>query len=231
MPVTFILGRAGTGKTRRCFERIVEALRADPMGPPILWILPKQATFTAERELTCLSGLGGICRARVLSFDQLGDGILSECGGNAVPLVDELGRQMVIGHLLRANQSRLQLFAGVAHQTGLAAELDATFAELERCGKSADDLATLIGDLDAARSHDVESRALRAKMHDLHLLYTAYSAYLGQERLDPHRRVQQVLELLHDCSLVRASRVYVDGFTEFTESERRILAGVAKIAA
>src|SRR5688572_6293328 len=104
MPVTFVIGRAGSGKTARCFSRTVEAMRADPLGPPILWLVPKQATFMAERELSCGSGLGAFCRARVLSFDQLAVEVFAECGGGAVPQVTPLGRQMILGHLLRRLQ-------------------------------------------------------------------------------------------------------------------------------
>jgi len=67
--VRFVIGRAGSGKTKHCFDAIVEAMRAEPLGAPIYWILPKQATFSAERELTTRSGLDGFCRARVLSFE------------------------------------------------------------------------------------------------------------------------------------------------------------------
>src|SRR5206468_2358170 len=90
MSVTFVISRAGSGKSRRCFERIVEALRADPLGPPIYWLLPKQATFMAERRLTCGSDLPGFCRARVASFEELGRDIFSACGGAAVPEVTQL---------------------------------------------------------------------------------------------------------------------------------------------
>ena len=79
MPVRFIIGRAGAGKTRYCFEQIVSELRADPLGEkPIWWILPRQATFMAERELACASGLPGFCRARVVSFNVLGEEVLAD---------------------------------------------------------------------------------------------------------------------------------------------------------
>src|SRR2546423_11922971 len=110
MPVTFIIGRAGTGKTTRCFQRTVQAMRADPLGPPILWIVPKQATFMAERELTCASGLGAFCRTRVVSFDQLAALVFEQCGGSAVPEVTPLGRQMILGHLLPKLQPKLGYF-------------------------------------------------------------------------------------------------------------------------
>ena len=51
--------------------------------------------------------LPGFCRARVLGFDQLGTEIFDECGGSAVPQITPIGRQMILGHLLRAHASEL----------------------------------------------------------------------------------------------------------------------------
>src|SRR3954471_3467968 len=113
MGVRFVVGRAGTGRSRHCFDAITAALRAEPLGPPIYWLLPKQATFSAERELTTLSGLRGFCRARVLSFELLGDEVLEACGGAAVAEVSALGRQMLLGFLLRRHQDELRFFRSV----------------------------------------------------------------------------------------------------------------------
>src|SRR5947207_37363 len=110
MAVRLVIGRAGSGKTRRCLDAVVAACRADPLGPPVYWIVPKQATFMTERHLTCSAGLDGFCRARILSFDTLGEEILHECGGAAIPEVTPLGRQMILGHLLRKHQLALRFF-------------------------------------------------------------------------------------------------------------------------
>src|SRR5215207_644134 len=123
MSVRFVIGRAGSGKTAHVFRSIVESMRAEPLGPPIFLILPKQATFSAERELTCNSGLGGFCRTRVVSFDELGRSVLAECGGGAIPQVTPIGRQMLLGHLLRKHATQLAFYNGVARQPGLAARL------------------------------------------------------------------------------------------------------------
>src|SRR5438105_1517616 len=77
MPIRFVIGRAGTGKTHRCFRAIVDAIARDPLGPPVYWIVPKQASFQAERELTCNSDLDGFCRVHVVSFEQLGEQVLA----------------------------------------------------------------------------------------------------------------------------------------------------------
>ena len=60
MGLRFVIGRAGSGKSLRCFQSIVAMLRDEPLGEPVLWLLPKQATFMAERQLACASGLGAL---------------------------------------------------------------------------------------------------------------------------------------------------------------------------
>ena len=85
MSVKFIIGPAGSGKTQYCFDRIVDSIRKNPLGPPIYWILPRQATFIVERQLACTGGLRGYFRVRILGFEDLGTEILSECGGTALP--------------------------------------------------------------------------------------------------------------------------------------------------
>src|SRR4051812_33796937 len=228
MPVRLVIGRAGTGKTKRCFDAVVAACRADPLGPPVYWLVPKQATFMTERMLTCESGLGGFVRARVLSFDALGEEILAECGGAAIPEVTALGRQMILGHLLRKHQKDLRFFAQAARHAGLATKLDATFADFERHGRDAADLANLQADLSQIVTRTGEQQALYDKVHDLRLIYDAYTAYLGQERLDRHRRLEQVLACISTSRAFKGAKVYVDGFAAFSEYERAVLAQLGK---
>jgi len=47
----FLLGPAGSGKTFRCLTEIRGALRENPEGPPLILLVPKQATFQLERQL------------------------------------------------------------------------------------------------------------------------------------------------------------------------------------
>jgi ATP-dependent helicase/nuclease subunit B len=226
MPVHFLIGRAGSGKSRVCFERIVEMMRADPLGPPIYLIVPKQETFSAERELTCGSGLEGFCRTRVVSFELLGEQVLAECGGTAIPEVTELGRQMMLGHLLRKHEKELKYYGSSARRIGLAAALEGTFSELERSGRGAVELGNVLSDL----KHEADDPSLLAKLWDLRLLYEEYLAYLGSERLDPHRRLEQVIAGLEKCRLIRGATVFVDGFLELFDWQRKMLVGLGESA-
>ncbi len=220
MAARFILGRAGTGKTHWCFDRILRTIRNQPLGPAVYWIVPRQATFLAERQLACTGGLGGYFRARILDFQDLAAEILAECGGTALPEITDRGRRMILGHLLRQLQPQLQFFGSVAHQSGVAAELDGAFAELERSGQDAAGIQQQLSQ---------SSPALRAKVHDLALIYSRYTQFLGQDRLDPNRRLAHALAAIGDCRSLRDCDVFIDSFYDFTGSERAVIASLAKI--
>ncbi len=214
MSVRFILGRAGSGKTRYCFEQIARMLRAEPMGNPIFLLLPKQATFEAEREFTCR--LGGFSRLRVVGFEQLGRDILADCGDVGIPQVTAVGRRLIVGHLLRTHEKELKFYRASARPPCLAAELDATFGELERAGIDGETLETFSG-------------SLGEKLHDVQLLHAAYKKYIGQDRLDPQMRLERILKQVGDCSLLQNATLFVDDFFDFTGYEQKLLVAVAAV--
>jgi ATP-dependent helicase/nuclease subunit B len=204
---------------------MIAELKTDPLGPPIYWLLPKQATFEAERLLT--AKLGAFSRIRVVSFDQLGKDILIHCGDVDIPEVTTLGRRMVIGHLLRIHQKQLKYYINSAHRPGLAAELDSTFGEFDRAGLDIPALDELLKNIGA---DDRSAPTLIDKLRDLQLLLDAYNRYIGQEKLDPARRIALILKRVADCSLLKDAQIFVDDFYDFSAHERRLLTAIAAIA-
>lgn len=225
-----VLGRAGTGKSELCFRAIVEAAKSDPLGSPLYWVVPRQSTFSVQRRVVCDSGLDGVSRVRVVSFESLGSELLAEVGGVAIPEVSRAGRQMILGHLLRQLQPELTFFGSSARQAGLSVELDDALSELERVGKSPEDLERAVEEI-AADQTQSGAQSLLPKLRDLRLIYSRYLQYLGQERLDPHRRLMQVLECVRQSAQVAQSSFFIDDFYDFTEYERRLIAAIASTGA
>jgi ATP-dependent helicase/nuclease subunit B len=220
MAVRFIIGRSGTGKTRHCLDRIVSLLKSSPLGSPIYFLVPKQATFQTERELTALQGLHGFTRVRIISFDWLGQEILESTCGAALPLISGAGRQMILGHLLRKHASELRFYRTSARQAGLASTLDRTFTEMEREGHLPQDILAQTQDTDATMAD---------KLSDLALLYGKQAQFLGQDRLDPHRRMLQIYEQLPHCKQFDGADVFVDSFFDFSDFERKLIAGLSQV--
>ena len=224
MAVQFVLGRAGSGKTHHLLNQTIEQIKVDPLGPPIYWLLPRQATFQAQRLLT--ARLGGFSRIHVVSFDGLGREILTHCGDVDIPEVTTIGRRMVIGHLLRRHQKQLKFYTRSAHKPGLSAELDSTFGEFERAGldvSALDELRTAMG------NDDRTGPAVLEKLADLHLLLDEYNKYIGQDRLDPQRRMSLILKRAADYSLLTKAQLFVDDFYDFSAHERKLLVAIAGI--
>ena len=87
----FIIGRAGSGKTRVVYEAIAENERA---GRRSLLIVPYRATFETEKELSVFLG-GGMLFSSVLSFTRLAKRVLEDAGDSRAYLSKQ-GRMMLI---------------------------------------------------------------------------------------------------------------------------------------
>ena len=132
MSVRFILGRAGTGKTRACLNNIREALIEDPSGPPVILLVPDQATFQMEHMLINMPDLPGFARAQVLSFKRLAARVLTELGGGGRKHIKELGKAMALRSLVQENADSLRLFASASRQYGFESFLSSNLKELSQ---------------------------------------------------------------------------------------------------
>ncbi|WP_313637937.1 hypothetical protein, partial [Paenibacillus sp.] len=66
MSVTFLLGRSGSGKTTKIWESISSSLEKEPLGAPIIILVPEQGSFGAERGLLTVGNVKGSIRAQTL---------------------------------------------------------------------------------------------------------------------------------------------------------------------
>jgi ATP-dependent helicase/nuclease subunit B len=224
MAVRIVAGLAGSGKSARCFARIVSAMRAAPLGPPIYWVVPRQATFSAERWLTCGSGLSAFSRCRVVSFEQLANEVIAHAGGGQRAVIGKSGRRMILAHLLRERAEELKLFRSSARTPGLAGEILGFFDEVSRQGQEG-----ALAEFSEEAGED--GSPLGRKLGDLAVLRGAYRAFLGTGRFDKDTRMEFVLRRLGACPTFRGATFYVDGFLDLLDFERRMIVGLAGVAA
>lgn len=227
MSLRFILGRAGTGKTRTCLENIRKALIEDPNGPPIILLVPDQATFQMEHMLINMPGLRGFARAQVLSFQRLAGRVLNEVGGGGRKQIRELGKVMALRSLIHENRDSLRLFASASKQYGFAACLSSTLKEMSMYNVSLPDLEKARDELVDKGLGDIP---VTLKLNDLIILTKAYHEYLGDKYLDPDEYLTCAAQRIRKSSLVRGAIVWVDGFRGFAPQEYSVL-GALLVAA
>lgn len=216
--VTFIEGRAGSGKTTKmlkCATALIE------QGERVLILVPDQFTFATERMLADTLG-HGLLESAVYSFTSLADRVL-ELSGDHVEYLSTQGKRMVIRKVIDENKSKLSAFGAISDTNGFAKKCDEMFSRFKRC------LITPAMLTEAAK-HDNAPTVLKRKLADLAILYDATEEYLKNRYMDSEDMLNSLIEHLPD-SFVRGAHIFMDGFLSLTEQKYKIIEKLIAIAA
>ena len=211
--VHLILGRAGSGKTARIFEQIAADTAARRGGMVLL--VPEQYSHEAERELCAAAGDALSACAEVLSFTGLARKVFADCGG-ARPSMDGGGRLLCMASAVDEVAGALKVYGRGRREPKLLAELLRAADELKNAGLSPEDLC---------RAAAGTQGALAEKLGDLSLLLEAFGARQSRSGADSADTLERLAELIGDSVCVRG-RFFVDGFSDFTVLEQRVLEAI-----
>ena len=220
MSIRFIIGRAGSGKTHHCYQRMEQWVTDHGAGASVLMLVPQQATYSAQRYLACGRGDRSLLNVRAVSFETLA-GELSAGGESEGVFVTARGRRMMLSQVLRENEKDLRYFKDCCTQPHMAARIDLVLTELQSEQVQIEDIAAA---LDAANV----GGALADKLHDLKLIAAAYEKSLGQERIDPMRRLKNLQAAIRGSDLVGSSLILVDGFAGFNGLQIQLICELAQ---
>jgi ATP-dependent helicase/nuclease subunit B len=220
MAVRWIIGRAGSGKTQRCLDEVRQRLQEAPDGPPLILLVPEQATFQAEYALASSPELGGMMRAQAISFRRLAWRVMQQEGGTARVPIDEVGKKLLLHKLLHKHRGELRYFHADMERMGFAAKLNELMTELKRYGVTPDAL-------DAFAARGPEQGGVRPggrgwledKLHDVRLLYRELEAELGKQYLDGEDVLALLIRQAERSELIRSAAIWIDGFHGFTRLE------------
>lgn len=221
MPVTFVLGRAGSGKTHYCIQGVLDELRQEDRTSPAILLVPEQASFQMERALALGSVRGGFLRAEVLSFSRLGRRVLAGVGAPPAE-VDAAARQMLVKKVLARLPASLPPFERAATLPGFHRGLSHLIETLIRENVPPGRLRSAA----AAEGIDAASAARLAAVDEV---YAAYVTALG-DRIDMLQRPARMRDALHQARWLRGARIWVDGFAGFTGQELATLVALAGVA-
>lgn len=216
MRVRFILGRAGTGKSELCLREISEKAGQDPLGPPLLLLVPEQSTFQSELALGLKMG-NGLGRAQVVSFQRLGWMVLQEAGGSSKPFLSETGRQMFLEHILVRFKNELKAFRDYPRRPELALALGKTIRQVKQAGVTPELLEEEAVKWAEARP------LLAAKLSDLSFIIKELSRNIRKHSFDPDDYLELVAAKIPQCPSLQKAEVWVDGFSGFTSQELKVL--------
>lgn len=212
MGLRFVLGRAGSGKTRLCQNEIRMKLREDPLGTPLVLLVPEQATFQSEYGLLG-GGVSGTIRAQVLSFRRLAYRVMQETGGAALVPIGDNGKTMLLYKIVQRLGDRLKLFRSGGEQSGFYGKLGELLTEWKRYGVGS-----------AALKEGMEPEGggeslLSRKLHDLQLIYENFELELSDRYMDADDDLIYLAQNIAGADSLRGAEIWVDGFSGFTPRE------------
>lgn len=220
MTVNFLIGRSGSGKTTRIWETVSSKLESEPLGAPIIVLVPEQGSFGAERGLLAAGSVKGSIRAQTLSFSRLAFRVKQETGGSSSLPISEEGKKMLIYKIINRRKEELKLFGASSDRPGFVERLSALHTELKRCCLGASDLE---GQLARMREAIGSSPILAGKLDDLHIVFSELEQEMSQLYIDQEDRLAELAEHIADSSYIREAEIWVDGFHGFTPQEFMVL--------
>jgi ATP-dependent helicase/nuclease subunit B len=227
MPLRFILGRAGSGKTELCLREIRTELAARPDGCPLIYLVPEQMTFQSEYLLSTTPELGGNIRAQVLSFTRLAFRIMGETGGLTRSHLTSTGLKMVLCRILEKQKKNLRLFHRASEQAGFTGQLEEILTELKHYCVLPEKLAAggikLQPDSGEAGNSGNGDRVLQDKLHDLALIYKELEQELAGRYLYGEDYLPLLAERLSLSAYINKAEIWIDGFHFFTPQELLVI--------
>lgn len=216
MAIQFIFGTSGTGKTHYCMEALVRALQTEA-SRPLIFLVPEQATYQAERAVVSRLGVGGYNRLSILSFDRLNFQLIGR--NTARARLSALGRQMVLHRVLHEVTHELAVYQASSAHAGFVGQALHILDQLQGAAIGSDELARCIDRLETEGHGGLST----AKLRDLQVLLTAYTRFVEGRFVDPDQQFQAARQAAAHHELLQGALIWVDGFAGFTQAELLML--------
>lgn len=215
-----IIGPAGSGKTDAAAGEILGLIREKTGG--IIFVVPEQYSHEAERELCARCGDSLSLYAEVLSFTALARKLRAERGGTAQAFLDRGGRLLSMAVAVKQLKGELRCYSDAAERTDLQRQLLQAVDAMKQSCLNPEQLLEA-----SAKCHG----DLADKLKDLADIAEAYAAVVGNSGADPSDAMAVLARQIPGSSICTGSRIYIDGFSDFTAAELAVIKEMLKAGA
>ena len=234
MPLTFVLGLPGSGKTTHCINAITEAaskfLASD--SPPLFYIVPEQYSLQAERLLIARSSAGAIMQAQALSFGRLAYYVFARTGGAPTKQLNDTGKHMLLRKILQ--ECDLSFYSRAINKPGFIENLAQTITEFAQYNVTPTDLEQRAGRF-SVESQKLLDADLPIKLKDLGLILRRWREHITGQYLVTGETLELLAEVLSSedgsaSNCLQGGLFWIDGFNGFTPQERHVLGRIMLVA-
>ena len=220
--IHLVYGLPGTGKTHFLYQEIQKNIEN---GEKALLIVPEQQTVEVERTMSRLLPPTAQLSFEVLNFTRLADKVFRLYGGLSYHYITGGMKNLFMWQTIRLLAPYLKEYQ--EDQT-----FDRTFPRM---------MLSAVNELKAADIHPTElenvaaklpeATALKNKLSDLSLIYTAYDGMVSASFDDANNDLAKLAEILEREPFFEGYHVYIDSFFDFTAQEYKIIKRIFSQAA
>ena len=214
MALQFILGGAGSGKTRMLYDRVIKESMEHP-ELAYLVVVPEQFTMQTQKEIIRLHPRHGVMNIDILSFKRLAYRVFEDLGVRIPVVLDDMGKSMVLRKVAGLKRGKLGLYKGHLEQAGFISQLKSQISELYQYGITPDMLE------EAENSTD--QPLLVQKLTDLEVIYSGFKEYIESHYVTAEEILDILCRELSRWEPLRDSVILLDGYTGFTPVQYRLV--------
>ena len=225
MSLRFIFGAGGAGKTEYLLQYFLKHAQENFRKNWFL-IVPEQDTLAMQKKILAhpANPGGGILNIDVLSFNRLAYRVFEELGLQAMTIIDDTGKIMILRSVTEKIRGKLRLYQRELNKPGFLESLKSQISEFYQYHITPEML-----DLAAERA---ESQYTRSKLQDIALIYEHFQQYMEEHGYHTQEEIlDQLYAHLPESRLLQDAVVAFDGFTGFTPIQLRILEEILPVTA
>ncbi|GHV18338.1 ATP-dependent helicase/deoxyribonuclease subunit B [Clostridia bacterium] len=208
-----IYGRAGSGKTTACFERVKDNT---------IFIVPEGFSLAMERKIAREFGAGQSGEVDVLSFERLTSQVFARFGPLTLDNLTKCTQQMIMQKVLMKIRNKLNLLETSAQNMDFAGNMLDLFNEFGRY---------VLTPKDVKKQGDIqENFILKLKLQDISLIYEEYIKEIEKRATDPRLALELLCARIDEVEPFGDTNFILDQFVSFTPQEYAVIERLMKTA-
>lgn len=175
-----------------------------------------------QKDLVMQHPNHGIMNIDVLSFVRLAYRIFEETGGQALPVLDDEGKNLILRKIAGDYEKDLKVLKGNMKKLGYISEVKSVLSEFDQYDIGEEELRQM------KAAAGVNSR-LYYKLQDLEVLYIGFKKYLEDRFITKEELLDALYRVVKGSDILKESTIVLDGFTGFTPVQNRLLGELLEV--
>lgn len=216
--INIITGGIGSGKTTKCLD-IIGEIKSDNPDAQIIFIVPEQHSYAAEKLISDCFGGTGLNGIEVLTFSRMAKRFMARAAKNHLT---PSGKAVLITKAVENICRENSLYKDSAKKPGFAGNVMNMISELKRF--------MLTPSAVRQSAQRIEDGILKQKLTALSDIYEEYEKLNGGRFADSDNDLASLAEIITEKKLFKDYFIFLDEFSDFLPQHYKIIESVLQNA-